>query len=79
MNIVHPDAVFDTGIWTEDALRRSAERYGMTVEQYKTKNLLRREITSREVATLLSTLAGPAFAATTGAQIPIDGGDPRVI
>ena len=79
VNIVHPDAVFDTGIWTEDALRRSAERYGMTVEQYKTKNLLRREITSREVATLLSTLAGPAFAATTGAQIPIDGGDPRVI
>ncbi|MFG0328486.1 MAG: bifunctional aldolase/short-chain dehydrogenase [Phycisphaerales bacterium] len=79
VNVVHPDAVFDTGLWTDDALKRSAERYGMTVEQYKTKNLLRREITSREVGALISTLVGPTFAATTGAQIPIDGGDPRVI
>ncbi len=79
VNVVHPDAVFDTGVWTEEALTRSAARYGLTVEQYRTKNLLKREITSRDVGVLLSTLAGPVFGATTGAQIPIDGGDPRVV
>lgn len=79
VNIVHPDAVFDTGLWTEDALRRSAERYGLTVEQYKARNLLGVEITSRDVARVLSLLAGPAFRATTAAQIPIDGGNDRVI
>lgn len=79
VNIVHPDAVFDTGVWTEETLKRSAERYGMTVEQYKTKNLLKKEINARQVAQMLSTIAGPVFASTTGAQIPIDGGDVRVI
>ena len=79
VNVVHPDAVFDTGLWTEEALRRSADRYGLTVEEYKRKNLLGKEISSREVAALLSTLAGPAFSSTTGAQIPVDGGDLRVI
>lgn len=79
VNVIHPDAVFDTGVWSDEALERSAARYGMTVEQYKTKNLLKREISSPEVGRLLSTLAGPVFAATTGAQIPIDGGDVRVV
>lgn len=32
-----------------------------------------------DVACLVSTLAGDAFAATTGAQLPIDGGSDRVI
>jgi len=79
VNTIHPDAVFDTGIWTEEALQRSAERYGLTVPEYRKKNLLRREIRSADIARLISTLAGPAFAATTGAQIPIDGGNDRVI
>ena len=79
VNILHPDAVFDTEIWTPEALEKSAQRYGMTVEEYKTKNLLRTEITSATVAHMVSTVAGPAFAATTGAQIPIDGGNDRVI
>lgn len=79
VNTIHPDAVFDTGIWTEEALQRSAERYGLTVPEYRKKNLLRREIRAADIARLISTLAGPAFAATTGAQIPIDGGNDRVI
>ena len=29
-NIIHPDAVFDTKLWTPEALKRSAERYGIT-------------------------------------------------
>ena len=30
VNIIHPDAVFDTEIWTDEALEKSAKRYGMT-------------------------------------------------
>ena len=79
VNIVHPDAVFDTGIWTEEVLKKRAEHYNMSVEQYRTKNLLRTEITSKSVAEVVLALAGPAFSKTTGAQIPVDGGNDRVI
>jgi enoyl-[acyl-carrier-protein] reductase (NADH) len=51
----------------------------MTVEEYKTKNLLSKEISAIDVGRLLSTMASNVFAATTGAQIPIDGGSDRVI
>ena len=79
VNVVHPDAVFDTGIWTEEVLQKRAEHYNMSVEQYRTKNLLRTEITSKSVAEAVLALAGPAFSKTTGAQIPVDGGNDRVI
>ena len=79
VNTLHPDAVFDTEIWTQEALEKSAKRYGMTVQEYKTKNLLRTEIKSTDIARMVSTVAGPVFCATTGAQIPIDGGNDRVI
>lgn len=79
VNVIHPDAVFDTALWTESALATSAARYAMTVEEYKTKNLLSKEISAIDVGRLLSTMASNVFAATTGAQIPIDGGSDRVI
>ncbi|NQX90489.1 MAG: SDR family oxidoreductase, partial [Halioglobus sp.] len=79
VNVVHPDAVFDTAIWSDDALQNSAARYNMTVDEYKAKNLLKTEIGSADVAKLLSVLASDAFGSTTGAQIPIDGGNDRVI
>ncbi|MBI5462962.1 MAG: bifunctional aldolase/short-chain dehydrogenase [Gammaproteobacteria bacterium] len=79
LNEVHPDAVFDTGIWTDEVLAARAAHYAMTVEQYKRRNLLKTEIASRDVAELAAELCGPLFAKTTGAQIPIDGGDARVI
>ncbi len=79
VNLVHPDAVFDTGVWTPEALERSAARYGLSVDEYKTRNLLRTTITAADVARLLSVMAGPAFRATTGAQVPIDGGNDRVL
>ena len=78
-NIIHPDAVFDTKLWTEENLKRSAERYGMTVEEYKTRNLLKTEITSRDVGNMVSAMASPLFGKTTGAQVPVDGGNDRVI
>ena len=79
VNTLHPDAVFDTGVWSQETLEKSAARYDMTVEEYKTKNLLGKEITSVDIAAMISTVAGPVFAATTGAQIPVDGGNDRVI
>ncbi len=78
-NIVHPDAVFDTKLWTPENLQRSAERYGLTVEEYKTRNLLKTEIRSRDVGDMVAAMAGPLFGKTTGAQIPVDGGNDRVI
>ena len=79
LNELHPDAVFDTGIWSEEVIAARAEHYGMTVEQYKTKNLLKTEITSHHVAELTAELCGPLFSKTTAAQIPIDGGNDRVV
>jgi rhamnose utilization protein RhaD (predicted bifunctional aldolase and dehydrogenase)/NAD(P)-dependent dehydrogenase (short-subunit alcohol dehydrogenase family) len=79
VNTLHPDAVFDTGIWTPEVLEARARSYGMTVEQYKKKNLLGTEVRSVDVAELAAELCGPLFAKTTGAQIPIDGGNERVI
>jgi rhamnose utilization protein RhaD (predicted bifunctional aldolase and dehydrogenase)/NAD(P)-dependent dehydrogenase (short-subunit alcohol dehydrogenase family) len=79
VNILHPDHVFDTGIWTDEVLASRADNYGMTVEEYKTRNLLKVEIGSRDVAELVCAMAGPVFSKTTGAQVPIDGGNDRVI
>ncbi|MBV9546518.1 MAG: SDR family oxidoreductase, partial [Chloroflexi bacterium] len=79
VNVLHPNAVFDTGIWTEDVLRTRAASYGLTVEQYKRNNVLRVEVTSRDVAELAAEMCGPLFAKTTGAQLPVDGGNERVI
>ena len=64
---------------TKEALERSAERYGLTVEQYKKRNLMKTEITSRSVGNTVVAVASQAFAKTTGAQIPVDGGNDRII
>ena len=65
--------------WTYSVLADRARRYGLTVEQYKTNNVLGVEVTSRDVADLACAMAGPLFAKTTGAQLPVDGGNDRVI
>jgi hypothetical protein len=49
------------------------------VEQYKTNNVLGVEVTSRDVGELIAAMCGAAFSKTTGAQVPIDGGNDRVI
>ena len=79
INTLHPNAVFDTGIWTEEVLRDRAHHYGLTVEEYKKNNILQVEVTSHNVAELAVEMCGPLFAKTTAAQIPIDGGNERVI
>ncbi len=79
VNIVHPDAVFDTGLWSAEVLRARAAHYGLSVEEYKTRNVLQTPVRSADVAQLVCTMCGAAFSRTTGAQVPIDGGNERVI
>ncbi|MCG7947014.1 MAG: SDR family oxidoreductase, partial [Candidatus Thiodiazotropha taylori] len=79
INSLHPDAVFDTGIWTPQVLETRAKHYDLSVEAYKKRNLLGCEITSHDVAELVAELCDLRFSKTTGAQIPIDGGNDRVI
>jgi enoyl-[acyl-carrier-protein] reductase (NADH) len=60
-------------------LQERASAYGLSVAQYKTNNLLQTEVTSRDVAEMACAMCGPLFARTTGGQIPVDGGNERVI
>ena len=79
INILHPNAVFDTGIWTEEVLQNRAANYGLSVDEYRRNNVLGVEVTSRDVAELAAEMCGPLFAKTTAAQVPVDGGNERVI
>jgi len=79
INLVHPNAVFDTGIWTPEVLAQRAAHYGMSVDDYKRNNVLHEEVTSKDVAELIAEMCGALFAKITGAQVPIDGGNERVI
>ncbi len=79
VNILHPNAVFDTAIWTPDIIAKRAKSYGLTIEEYKTNSVLKTEVSSHDVAQLAAELCSKTFAKTTGAQIPIDGGNDRVI
>ncbi|MDH5612137.1 MAG: bifunctional aldolase/short-chain dehydrogenase [Gammaproteobacteria bacterium] len=79
VNTIHPNAVFDTGVWTEEMLQGRAKSYGISVEEYKANNVLHTEVTSKNVADMMCAMAGQAFAKTTGSQVPVDGGNERVI
>ena len=79
INSLHPNAVFDTGLWTPEVLAARAAHYGLTVEEYKRNNVLKTEVTSRDVAELAAEMCGALFAKTTGAWLPVDGGNDRVI
>ncbi len=79
VNVVHPDAVFDTALWTEAKVAERAERYGLSVADYKTRNLLGTEVRSVDVARIVGHLVSDDFRVVTGAQLPVDGGNDRVV
>jgi NAD(P)-dependent dehydrogenase (short-subunit alcohol dehydrogenase family) len=79
VNVLHPNDVFDTAIWTPEVLEARAREYGTDVESYKRRNLLHVDVTAADVAALAVALTGRLFAKTTGAQIPVDGGNDRVV
>ncbi len=79
VNVIHPNAVFDTGVWTDDVLNARAAHYGLSVEAYKKGNILGTEVHSTDVAEMAAEMCGSLFAKTTAAQVPVDGGNDRVI
>lgn len=79
VNTLHPNAVFDTAIWSEGVLAQRARQYGLSVADYRTNNVLKVEVCSRDVAELAAAMCGSLFDKTTGAQLPVDGGNERVI
>jgi rhamnose utilization protein RhaD (predicted bifunctional aldolase and dehydrogenase)/NAD(P)-dependent dehydrogenase (short-subunit alcohol dehydrogenase family) len=79
INSLHPNAVYDTALWTDEVLASRAKAYNLTVEQYKKNNLLKTEVASKDVAELAAEMCGPLFAKTTAAQVPVDGGNERVV
>lgn len=79
VNSIHPNAVYDTALWTDEVLASRAKAYNLSVDQYKRNNLLRTEVASRDVAELAAEMCGLLFAKTTAAQVPVDGGNERVV
>jgi rhamnose utilization protein RhaD (predicted bifunctional aldolase and dehydrogenase)/NAD(P)-dependent dehydrogenase (short-subunit alcohol dehydrogenase family) len=79
VNTLHPNAVFDTGLWSDEVLAARARHYGLSVADYKVNNVLKVEVFSRDVAELAAEMCGSLFDKTTGAQVPVDGGNDRVI
>lgn len=79
VNMVNPDAVFDTGLWTPELLAERAAKYGLSIDEYKRRNLLRTEVTSAQVASVVRDLCLEHYTATTGAQVPVDGGSDRIV
>jgi rhamnose utilization protein RhaD (predicted bifunctional aldolase and dehydrogenase)/NAD(P)-dependent dehydrogenase (short-subunit alcohol dehydrogenase family) len=79
VNVIHPNAVFDTALWSPEIVEARARQYGLSVADYRANNVLRVEVTSQDVAQMCVAMCGPAFAKTTGAQVPVDGGNERVI
>jgi enoyl-[acyl-carrier-protein] reductase (NADH) len=77
--MVHPDAVFDTALWTPELIAARAAKYGMSESEYKTRNLLHAEVTSARVASMVQLMCTDVFDCTTGAQVPVDGGSDRIV
>jgi rhamnose utilization protein RhaD (predicted bifunctional aldolase and dehydrogenase)/NAD(P)-dependent dehydrogenase (short-subunit alcohol dehydrogenase family) len=79
VNTLHPNAVFDTALWSDEVLAQRARQYGLSVGEYRCNNVLKVEVHSRDVAELAAAMCGSLFDKTTGAQLPVDGGNERVI
>ncbi|HEY3335251.1 MAG TPA: SDR family oxidoreductase [Candidatus Limnocylindrales bacterium] len=78
-NAVNPDAVFDNSRLWEGGLREQrAAEHGISPDEleafYAKRNLLRRQVTTNDVANAVMFLLSEASSRTTGAVIPVDGG-----
>jgi rhamnose utilization protein RhaD (predicted bifunctional aldolase and dehydrogenase)/NAD(P)-dependent dehydrogenase (short-subunit alcohol dehydrogenase family) len=79
VNVLHPDAVFDTNLWSPELIAARAKKYGITPAEYRRRNLLGVEVRAADVGALAAALCTDLFSRTTGAQLPVDGGNPRVV
>jgi len=79
VNTLHPHLIQDTGIWTNEILEDRAKNYSLTIQEYKTNNILKVQLVSKDVASTALALLSNSFRGITGAQIAIDGGNERTI
>lgn len=77
-NMVNPDAVLSSNLWSPEIREKRARAQGIPVEQledfYTQRNLLKAKITGEDVAEAVFWLASDRSSKTTGAMIPVDGG-----
>jgi len=77
-NMVNPDAIFASNLWSAEIKEQRAKSYGIKVEElenfYAQRNLLKASVTSEDVAEAIFWLASDRSAKTTGTMIPVDGG-----
>ena len=70
VNVVHPNAVFDTGFWTDEVLEARAAAYGKSVDEYKRGNILGVEVTSKQVAAVVDGTRGTGVRVHDGRADP---------
>jgi rhamnulose-1-phosphate aldolase/alcohol dehydrogenase len=77
-NMVHPDAIFEAGLWTEELKAERARAKGIPIDQFeasiRNSNLLKAAVYGDDVAQAVLFFASDRSAKTTGAALPIDGG-----
>ncbi len=78
VNVVNPDAVFATGLWSAEVREQRARAHGIGVEEveafYRSRNLLGVEVRADDVAEAVLFLASARASRTTGAMLAVDGG-----
>ncbi|HEX5322543.1 MAG TPA: bifunctional rhamnulose-1-phosphate aldolase/short-chain dehydrogenase, partial [Capsulimonadaceae bacterium] len=78
VNMLNPDAIFETGLWSQQVKAERAKAQGIATEEmeefYRKRNLLKTAIHAEDVAQAALWLASDRSAKTTGSIIPIDGG-----
>jgi NAD(P)-dependent dehydrogenase (short-subunit alcohol dehydrogenase family) len=78
-NAINPDAVFDNSrLWDGGLREERAAAHGIAPEEledfYAARNILKRRVTTADVARTAAFLLSDASSRTTGAVIPVDGG-----
>ncbi|HYJ78334.1 MAG TPA: bifunctional rhamnulose-1-phosphate aldolase/short-chain dehydrogenase [Longimicrobiaceae bacterium] len=78
VNMVNPDAVFATGLWSPEVREQRARAHGIdparVEEFYRGRNLLGVDVRAEDVAEAVVFFASDRSSRTTGAMLPVDGG-----
>ncbi len=62
---LYPNLAFDTALGIPEVLDSRAMHFGLSVEQNRTNNVLKGEVTSHDVAELAAEMCGTPLAKTT--------------